>query len=126
MGQYYYLDGTDPIGPFNLQDVYTLIDREVVGPTTMVCRAGESSWQLLSVIPELTGKVRANASMRNSSSAAGSSGASSGSRRHRGLEINVTAVIIALLFFVVAIYVTYSISHQGQETTPEMDHLLGR
>ena len=123
MGQYYYLDGTVPIGPFNLQDVYTLIDREVVSPTTMVCRAGESAWQLLSAVPELNGKSRASASMRGSSS---SSGSSSGSRRHRSVEINVTAVIIALLFFIVAIYVIYTISHQGQDTTPEMDHLLGR
>ena len=123
MGQYYYLDGTSPIGPFNLQDVYTLIDREVVNPTTMVCRAGESSWQPLPAIPELNGKSRAIASTRSST---GSSGSSSGSRRLRSAEINVTAVIIALLFFIVAIYVTYTISHQGQDSTPEMDHLLGR
>ena len=123
MGQYYYLDGTVPIGPFNLQDVYTLIDREVVSPATMVCRAGESVWQLLPAIPELTGKSRASASLRGSSS---SSGSSSGSKRQRSVEINVTAVIIALLFSIVAIYVTYTISHQGQDTTPEMDHLLGR
>ena len=123
MGQYYYLDGTAPIGPFNLQDVYTLIDREVISPTTMVCRAGESAWQLLPAIPELSGKIRASSSMRGSS---GSSSSPSGSRRQKSVEINGTAVIIALLFFVVAIYVTYTISHQGQDTTPEMDHLLGR
>ena len=123
MGQYYYLDGTVPIGPFNLQDVYTLIDREVVSPTTMVCRAGESVWQLLPEVPELNGKSRASASTRGSSS---SSGSSSGWRRQRSVEINATAVIIALLFAIVALYVTYTISHQGQDTTPEMDHLLGR
>lgn len=123
MGQYYYLDGTSPIGPLNLQDVYTLIDREVVNPTTLVCRVGESAWQPLPAIPELNGKVRASAATRGST---GSSGSSSGSRRLRSAEINVTAVIIALLFFIVAIYVTYTISHQGQDTTPEMDHLLGR
>ncbi len=123
MSQYYYLDGTAPIGPLSLQDMYTLIDREVVEPTTMVCREGGADWQLLLAVPELNGKSKAALSTR------GSSSSSTESRRSKKGGVNVTAIIIAFLFSVVAIYVTYTVSHAGQESAQsaaEMDRLLGR
>ena len=103
MGQYFYLDGTTPVGPFSLQDVYTLIDRKVVGPATVVCKENGTEWQELQ--SPRSGKHR---------------------RRDR---INVTAVIIAFLLSAVAIYITYMVSHTFQDSgqnTQEMDRLLGR
>ena len=135
MGQYYYLDDAVPIGPLSLQDIYTLIDREVIGSATMVCREGGAEWLLLNEVPELKGKSLAlsvtrsssSESLVRSSSGEGSSRSSSTeSRRLRKGGLNVTAIIIAALFSVVAVYVTYAITHQSQDTIQEMDHLPGR
>ncbi len=121
MGQYYYLDGAAPVGPFSLQDVYTLVDRGVIGPATLVCKEGGAEWQTLQSIPELNGKFNATAPAEANAPESG--------RKRRRSRINVTAIIIACLFALVAIYITYTISHAFQvsaQSTGEMDPLLGR